>query len=147
MSAKNEHDMLCGGMYIKLFGKDQFDQHHFSDNTPYQIMFGPDICGANNSQTHAIFYYERKLSYMHHVEKLQVKYDKLTHLYTLWIRSDNSYEFFIDKDSKSTGNIDRGKKKSEKIESDVNFMIVVSYLTFSYVLIYNVFCIYRMGFS
>lgn len=108
MSAKNEHDMLCGGMYIKLFGKDQFDQHHFSDNTPYQIMFGPDICGANNSQTHAIFYYERKLSYMHHVEKLQVKHDKLTHLYTLWIRSDNSYEFFIDKNSKSTGNIDRG---------------------------------------
>ena len=114
MSAKNEHDMLCGGMYIKLFGKDQFDQHHFSDNTPYQIMFGPDICGANNSQTHAIFYYERKQSYMHHVEKLQVKYDKLTHLYTLWIRSDNSYEFFIDKNSMSTGNIDRGKKKNRK---------------------------------
>ena len=114
MSAKNEHDMLCGGMYIKLFGKDQFDQHHFSDNTPYQIMFGPDICGANNSQTHAIFYYERKQSYMHHVEKLQVTYDKLTHLYTLWIRSDNSYEFFIDKNSKSTGNIDRGKKKNRK---------------------------------
>ena len=108
MSAKNEHDMLCGGMYIKIFGKEGFDQKHFDGKTPYQIMFGPDICGDGNSQTHAIFYYKRKLSHMKHKEPLMVKHDKLTHLYTLWIRSDNTYEYFVDMNMKSSGSLDRG---------------------------------------
>eukprot|EP00191_Tetraselmis_sp_GSL018_P009534 CAMPEP_0177603708 /NCGR_PEP_ID=MMETSP0419_2-20121207/15673_1 /TAXON_ID=582737 /ORGANISM="Tetraselmis sp., Strain GSL018" /LENGTH=57 /DNA_ID=CAMNT_0019097531 /DNA_START=401 /DNA_END=571 /DNA_ORIENTATION=+ len=44
---KNEQNLDCGGGYIKLIPAESEDQMpHFNGETPYSIMFGPDVCGA-----------------------------------------------------------------------------------------------------
>ena len=42
-SVKHEQDLDCGGAYIKLLHGD-VDQDTFSGDTPYSVMFGPDVC-------------------------------------------------------------------------------------------------------
>ena len=42
MSVKHEQQLDCGGAYVKLMG--DIDQSKFGGDTPYQVMFGPDIC-------------------------------------------------------------------------------------------------------
>ena len=44
---------FCGGGYIKLLGK--MDAKKFGGDTPYSVMFGPDMCGYDVSRIHAIF--------------------------------------------------------------------------------------------
>ena len=44
---------FCGGGYIKLLPK--MDAIDFGGDTPYSIMFGPDMCGYDVSRIHAIF--------------------------------------------------------------------------------------------
>lgn len=43
---------ICGGSYIKLLSSPQnkspLDLRHFTDRTPYTIMFGPDKCGTDH---------------------------------------------------------------------------------------------------
>ena len=34
------------------------DQSSFGGDTPYKIMFGPDLCGYDVSRIHAIFTYD-----------------------------------------------------------------------------------------
>ena len=53
-TVKHEQDLDCGGAYIKLFHGD-VDQDSLSGDTPYSVMFGPDICGSSNRKTHVIF--------------------------------------------------------------------------------------------
>lgn len=43
--------------------KSDLDQKQFSDKTPYEIMFGPDVCGIYSRKIRAIFHY--KNSYYH----------------------------------------------------------------------------------
>ncbi|KAG9138186.1 hypothetical protein Leryth_001405 [Lithospermum erythrorhizon] len=43
-SVKHEQKLDCGGGYMKLLSGD-IDQKKFGGDTPYSIMFGPDICG------------------------------------------------------------------------------------------------------
>lgn len=56
-SVKHEQRIDCGGAYIKLLG--DMDQSKFGGDTPYQVMFGPDICGMTK-RTHVIFNYPPK---------------------------------------------------------------------------------------
>lgn len=43
-SVKHEQLIDCGGAYIKLLpGGDKFDAKSFGGETPYRVMFGPDI--------------------------------------------------------------------------------------------------------
>lgn len=63
-SVKNEQKIDCGGAYIKVLPK--ADQASFGGETPYSVMFGPDICGATR-RTHVIFNYEPKDEVMHPV--------------------------------------------------------------------------------
>merc|ERR1719420_2047452 len=98
MSVKHEQDLDCGGAYIKLMGP-TVDQKTFGGETPYQIMFGPDICGYSNRKTHAIFNYEPKNENLLIKDELKVETDKLTHLYTLVVKPDNTFEVFIDLES------------------------------------------------
>ena len=44
---------FCGGGYIKLLPK--MDPKNFGGDTPYSIMFGPDMCGYDVSRIHLIF--------------------------------------------------------------------------------------------
>jgi calreticulin len=93
-SVKHEQDIDCGGGYIKLTG--DMDQAKFSGATPYQIMFGPDICGYSNRRTHAIFHYAPKNDNLLIKNDLPVKTDQLTHLYTLVVKPDNTFQFYTD---------------------------------------------------
>ncbi|GKC47997.1 calreticulin isoform X1 [Tanacetum coccineum] len=62
-SVKHEQKLDCGGGYMKLLSGD-VDQKKFGGDTPYSIMFGPDICGYDTKKVHAILTYngENKLS-------------------------------------------------------------------------------------
>jgi calnexin len=98
----------CGGAYIKLFHKDNFVPASLSNQSRYIIMFGPDKCGSTN-KVHFIFrhrnpktgVYEEK----HMTETNAIKSDKITHLYTLIVRPDNSFEILIDAESVRQGDL------------------------------------------
>ena len=49
-TVKHEQNIDCGGGYIKLFDckLDQADMH---GESPYNIMFGPDICGPGTKRS------------------------------------------------------------------------------------------------
>merc|ERR1711963_738843 len=58
-TVKHEQNIDCGGGYIKLFDckLDQADMH---GESPYNIMFGPDICGPGTKKVHVIFEHKGK---------------------------------------------------------------------------------------
>merc|ERR1711977_601089 len=77
------------------------DQKNFGGDTDYKIMFGPDICGYDVSRIHVIFNYDGEN--LLKTEDIKLNYDdknKLTHLYTLVVKPDNTYEVFLDKKRK-----------------------------------------------
>ena len=96
---------FCGGGYIKLLpGK--VDAKAFGGDTPYSIMFGPDLCGYDVSRIHLIF--EHNGENLLKTDEIKLDYadkDEFTHLYTLVLEKDGSYEVFLDQDSKAQGNI------------------------------------------
>jgi len=54
---KHEQTIDCGGGYAKLLPSD-VSVEKFNGDTPYTIMFGPDICGYSTKKVHAIFNHE-----------------------------------------------------------------------------------------
>lgn len=102
-SVKHEQDLKCGGGYIKLLPA--MDAEKFHGETKYWLMFGPDRCGSTN-KVHIIFHYGGK----NHEWKESVRFpeDKLTHVYTLHVRPDNTYEFYLDGESKVKGALEEG---------------------------------------
>ena len=58
--------------------------------TPYEIMFGPDICGPGTKKVHVIFSYKGKNLLIN--KDIRCKDDVYTHLYTLIVKPDNTYE-------------------------------------------------------
>lgn len=62
----------------------------FGGETPYSIMFGPDICGFGTRKVHVILPYKDK----NHLIKKDIKAetDQLTHVYTLRIMPNNTYQ-------------------------------------------------------
>lgn len=62
----------------------------FGGETPYSVMFGPDICGFGTRKTHVIFNYKEK----NHLVKKDIKCetDQLSHVYTLRLMPNNTYE-------------------------------------------------------
>lgn len=92
-SVKHEQNIDCGGGYIKILPSG-VDQKTFNGDSPYNIMFGPDICGSSTKKTHVIFNYKGK---NHLVNKeVRCESDQFTHLYTLILHPDNTYEVQID---------------------------------------------------
>ena len=101
-SVKHEQKIDCGGAYIKLLPPG-FDQKKFGGDTDYAIMFGPDICGTGTRKTHAIFTYrgENLLT----KKTIRCETDQLSHLYTLIVRPDNTYEVRIDNEKVESGSL------------------------------------------
>ncbi|WIA17175.1 hypothetical protein OEZ85_014058 [Tetradesmus obliquus] len=103
-SAKHEQDLDCGGGYIKLLpassGKKMKD---FGGETPYSVMFGPDICGYSTRKTHVILTYDGK----NHLVKKDIKAetDQLTHVYTLRLMPNNTYEVYVDLKQVESGSL------------------------------------------
>jgi len=106
---KLDQGLTCGGAYVKLLrADDASDPTKLDNNSPYTIMFGPDKCGAGG-KVHFILQHQNPISgkweEKHYVEPPAPKTDKSTHLYTLVIRSDNSFEILIDQKSEKRGNL------------------------------------------
>mmetsp|Transcript_20906 Transcript_20906/g.30105 ORF Transcript_20906/g.30105 Transcript_20906/m.30105 type:complete len:528 (+) Transcript_20906:89-1672(+) len=105
---KVEH-FQCGGAYVKLLRSgDNFSMENLDNNSPYTIMFGPDRCGSNN-KVHFILQHQSPITQeweeKHFEDAPAAKVDKNTHLYTLVVRKDNSFEMYIDKELQSKGNL------------------------------------------
>jgi len=96
---KHEQTIDCGGGYIKLFPDIENDKMH--GDTPYHVMFGPDICGPGTKKVHVIFTYKGKNLLTK--KDIRCKDDEFTHLYTLILNSDNTYEVRIDGEKVESG--------------------------------------------
>lgn len=108
-TVKHEQKIDCGGGYIKLYPKD-VDQTGLHGDSPYYIMFGPDICGYSTKKVHVIFNY--KGQNLLTKKEIKCKDDELTHLYTLIVNPDNTYVVKIDNE----------KVESGKLEEDWSFL-------------------------
>ncbi|KAG5452482.1 Calnexin [Clonorchis sinensis] len=103
----------CAGAYIKLLSDTPgSDLAKFNDKTLYTIMFGPDKCDPNPKFHFIIQYKNPKTGQFEekHAKKVtsdldQYFTDKKTHLYTLVMRSDNSFERYIDQVKVQSGNL------------------------------------------
>jgi len=105
-SVKHEQGIDCGGAYIKLLpGGDKFNAASFGGDTPYGVMFGPDICG-NTKRTHAILHSNKKDDNLLIKQDIPCESNKMTHLYTFVIKPDNTFEVFVDNKSVRSGKID-----------------------------------------
>lgn len=102
-SVKHEQNIDCGGGYLKVFdcSLDQKDMH---GDSPYLIMFGPDICGPGTKRVHVIFSYKGQ---NHLIKKeIRCKDDVFSHLYTLIVNPDNTYEVKIDNEKVESGDLE-----------------------------------------
>jgi len=102
-SVKHEQDIDCGGAYLKLGA---FDQEKFEGSSEYNIMFGPDICGSSTKKTHVIFNYKGKN--LDKKKEVRAESDTLSHLYTLIVKPDNTYEVQIDMNKVDSGTLEDG---------------------------------------
>ncbi|KAK6475859.1 calnexin-like [Huso huso] len=103
----------CGGAYVKLLSKTpDLDLDQFVDKTSYTIMFGPDKCGEDY-KLHFIFRhknpktgeYEEKHAKKSETDLRTYYSDKKTHLYTLVLNPDNSFEILVDQTVINSGNL------------------------------------------
>lgn len=102
-TVKHEQGIDCGGGYLKIM-PEGINQEDFHGETPYNIMFGPDICGPGMKKVHVILSYKGK---NHLIKKdIPCKDDELTHLYTLILNPDNTYEVQIDGEVKESGKLE-----------------------------------------
>jgi calreticulin len=107
-SVKHEQNIDCGGGYLKYL-KSGFEQSKFNGDTEYNVMFGPDICGATK-KVHVILNYKGKNVLTN--KNIPAKTDEFTHFYTLILNPDNTYEVQIDGE----------KVESGKLEDDFDFL-------------------------
>ncbi|XP_032483290.1 calreticulin-3 isoform X2 [Phocoena sinus] len=119
-TVKHEQKMDCGGGYIKLFPAD-VDQKNLNGKSQYYIMFGPDICGFDVKKVHVILHFKNQ--YHSNKKSIRCKVDGFTHLYTLILRPDLTYEVKIDGQSIESGSIEydwqlTSLKKMEKASAE-----------------------------
>lgn len=104
---KLEETLNCGGAYIKLL-RDVDDITQLDSSSPYSIMFGPDKCGGTN-KVHFILQHQNPLTKVweekHFNETIPVRADRNTHLYTLVLRKDQSFDIFVDEKIAKSGNL------------------------------------------
>ncbi|KAF9292250.1 hypothetical protein BGZ68_009089 [Mortierella alpina] len=91
-TVKQEKNQECGGSYLKLLPQG-YDAKTFNGDSEYAIMFGPDVCGAQN-RIHVIFNYKGK-NYLTKKE-FPVPRDSKTHLYRLTVHPDQKYSLLVD---------------------------------------------------
>merc|ERR1712093_646871 len=104
-SAKFEQDIDCGGGYLKIAPAGAQGEK-FNGDSKYNIMFGPDICGSSTKKTHVIFNYKEKN--LDKKKEVRAESDTLSHLYTLIVKPDNTYEVQIDQNKVDSGSLAEG---------------------------------------
>lgn len=107
---KLQEGLKCGGAYIKLLSAEGLpdENNEFNNDTPYQVMFGPDKCGTTN-KVHFII--RRKDQYTGEYEEKHLAVPplsrgvKTTTLYTLIIKPDQDFEIRTNGDVVKAGNL------------------------------------------
>ncbi|XP_036865384.2 calreticulin-3 isoform X1 [Manis javanica] len=102
-TVKHEQLMDCGGGYVKVFPAN-VDQKNLNGKSQYYIMFGPDICGFDIKKVHVILHFKNQ--YHSNKKSIRCKVDGFTHLYTLVLRPDLTYEVKIDGQGIESGSIE-----------------------------------------
>merc|ERR1712216_809968 len=103
-SAKHEQKLDCGGGYIKLMPS-SVDQKTFSGDSPYAVMFGPDICGSSTKRVHAIFT-DKAGKNLLTKKTIPCETDELTHVYTLVVHPNNTYAVLVDNEVRESGDLE-----------------------------------------
>ncbi|KAK6199422.1 Calnexin [Scheffersomyces amazonensis] len=104
---KLQSGLECGGAYIKLLDAAD-DYRGFNDETPYQIMFGPDKCGSEN-KVHFIL--SRPNPITGTIEKKHLRappmarINDLSNLYTLILKKNSDFEIRINGQVAKAGNL------------------------------------------
>lgn len=99
---KHEQNIDCGGGYVKVFPS-SLNQKSLNGDSEYNIMFGPDVCGSSTKRVHVILTYKGK---NHLIKKtIPCETDVYSHLYTLVLHSDNTYEVQIDEKEVAKGSL------------------------------------------
>lgn len=102
-TVKHEQKIDCGGGYVKVFPSEQ-DQTDMHGDSQYYLMFGPDICGYSTKKVHVIIHYKGQ---NHLIKKdIKCKDDELTHLYTLILNPDQTYEVKINNEKVESGSLE-----------------------------------------
>merc|ERR1712071_219114 len=102
-TVKHKQNIDCGGGYVKLFDC-SLPQEDMHGESPYLMMFGPGICGPSSKKVHVIFNYKGQ----NHLIKKEIrpKDDVYTHLYTLIVKPDQTYEVLIDNEKVESGDLE-----------------------------------------
>ncbi|KAK2738749.1 hypothetical protein FQN57_006916 [Myotisia sp. PD_48] len=106
---KLQNSLHCGGAYMKLLQDNKkLKTDEFSNSSPYVIMFGPDRCGATN-KVHFIFKHKNPKTGEYEEKHLSspptARITKLTTLYTLIVKPDQSFQIRIDGESVKNGTL------------------------------------------
>ncbi|EFC41864.1 predicted protein [Naegleria gruberi] len=108
---KFDSKLSCGGAYLKLLLEkegEELDMATLNNDSEYVIMFGPDMCGTTN-KVHFIFRHfnpkNQTWEEKHLTNAPTIKNDELSHLYTLIIRKDNTFEIKIDQQTARNGSL------------------------------------------
>lgn len=100
---KHEQKLDCGGGYLKLVPASSEDKMpHFNGDVPYSIMFGPDVCGGTK-RVHVIFTYKGENLLIK--KTITPELNQLSHVYTLIVKPDNTYQVLIDGVEKQAGSL------------------------------------------
>jgi len=102
-SVQHPQSIDCGGGYVKVL-PDTTDQAAFNGDAPYNVMFGPDICGPGHKIVHFIL---NKRGENRLIKKnVAAETDELTHSYTAVLNKDNTYAIYVDGEKKQDGSIE-----------------------------------------
>jgi len=102
-SVKHQQNIDCGGGYIKVLPSG-LDQANFDGDSAYNIMFGPDICGAGHRIVHFIL---NKRGENRLIKRnVNAENDEFTHTYTAVLNKDNTYAIYVDGEKKQDGKIE-----------------------------------------
>ncbi|KAH7816196.1 putative Calreticulin [Monocercomonoides exilis] len=99
-TVKFDQDIDCGGGYIKLLS-DKVDPKSFNENSSYLLMFGPDVYLHYKRDVMFIWNYNGKRYQSN--RPLKMLNDKVTHMYTLIIHPNSSYEIRMDNELYQSG--------------------------------------------
>merc|ERR1719198_185888 len=98
----HKQNIDCGGGYVKIFPS-SLKPKEMEGESPYNIMFGPDICGPGTRKVHVIFAYKGE-NYLTK-KTITAKTDEASHLYTLIVKPDNTFIVKIDGKEETTGDL------------------------------------------
>lgn len=103
---KFQDGVSCSGGYIKLLSEGTVEEE-FSDRTPFEVMFGPDICGSESKVHFIVHKSDEETGELveHRVKRPPMARNHvLTNLYTLVFRADGSTEMRLNGDIAKAGN-------------------------------------------